>query len=138
MKYLLDTNAMIALLKNSNAILGRRVRQRDPGQVCISSIVVHELYFGAYKSSRVQENLSVLDRLAFEVIDFGQEDARQAGRVRAEMARQGTPIGPYDVLIAGQAAQRGLVLVTRNGREFQRVQGLRWEDWESSVEPLPG
>lgn len=130
MKYLLDTNAVIALLKNSSPSLAERLRQCAPGEVCVSSIVIHELYYGAYKSQRQQRNLEVLDRLAFEVLEFSREDARQAGRVRAELAQLGTPVGPYDALIAGQASQRGLVLVTRNGREFTRVKDLRWEDWE--------
>ena len=131
MTYLLDTNAVISLLKNSSPKLARKVRQSPPGGLCVSSIVLHELYFGAFKSQRVASNLQVLDHLAFQVIEFNQEDARQSGRVRAELAGLGTPVGPYDVLIAGQAAARGLVLITRNGREFSRVQGLRWEDWET-------
>jgi len=132
MRYLLDANAVISLLKDKSPQLARRVRQCPPGELCVSSIVLHELYFGAFKSQRVQSNLHVLDHLAFQVLDFHQEDARQSGRLRAELARLGTPVGPYDVLIAGQAAARHLVLVTRNGREFERIQGLRWEDWEGS------
>jgi tRNA(fMet)-specific endonuclease VapC len=129
MKYLLDTNVVIHLLKGMPQ-LTRRVRQCAPEEIGVSSIVMHELYFGAWKSARVGANLEVLDRLGLGVLSFNREDARQAGRVRAELAEQGTPIGPYDVLIAGQAAERGLVLITRNGREFSRVSGLRCEDWE--------
>lgn len=133
MSYLLDTNAVIALLKDKSPRLARRVRQCPPGELAISSIVLHELYFGAFKSQKVQNNLHVVDRLAFQVLDFTPEDARESGRVRAELAGFGTPIGPYDALIAGQAAQRGLILVTRNGREFSRIRNLRWEDWESTA-----
>lgn len=121
---------MIALLKGTNLPLASRVRQCAPGDLGISAIVTHELYYGAFKSQRVRANLDVLDRLAFKVLDFTREDSRQAGRLRAELAGQGSPIGPYDVLIAGQAAERGLVLVTRNLKEFARVSGLRCENWE--------
>lgn len=131
MKYLLDTNAVIALLKNSSPALASNVRACSPGDIGLSSIVMHELYFGAFKSQRAQSNLEILDRLNFEVLPFGVEDAREAGRVRAELAGLGTPIGPYDALIAGQAAERQLILITRNGKEFSRVKDLRWEDWES-------
>ena len=131
MKYLLDTNAVISLLKNNSLSLAGKVRACSPGDIGLSSIVIHELYFGAFKSQRAQSNLDILDHLQFEVIPFGLEDARQAGRVRAELALLGSPIGPYDALIAGQAAERRLILITRNGKEFGRVKDLRWENWES-------
>jgi tRNA(fMet)-specific endonuclease VapC len=70
-----------------------------------------------------------VDALQFEVIEFDKEDARRAGEVRAYLAGRGTPIGPYDVLIAGQAMARGLILVTHNIGEFQRVPALQIEDW---------
>ncbi|MBX3166650.1 MAG: type II toxin-antitoxin system VapC family toxin [Candidatus Eremiobacteraeota bacterium] len=130
MKYLLDTNAVISLLKDDRPGLARRLRQCSPGEVGISAVVAHELYFGAFKSQRVEANLAVVDRLAFEVLELTRADGREAGRVRAGLARLGKPIGPYDVLIAGQALARKLVLVTGNSREFSRVEGLRWEDWE--------
>jgi tRNA(fMet)-specific endonuclease VapC len=69
--------------------------------------------------------------LRFEVLDFDREDARKAGEIRASLANAGTPVGPYDVLIAGQAVARGLTLVTNNTREFQRVASLRIEDWQA-------
>lgn len=127
----MDTNAVISLLKDDSPALAGRVRACSSGEIGLSSIVLHELYFGAFKSQKAERNLEVLDRLQFEIVPFGPEDARQAGRVRAELAKVGTPIGPYDALIAGQASERGLTLVTRNGKEFRRVKELRWEDWES-------
>ena len=93
--------------------------------------VAHELFYGAFKSRREGRNLDRLDAMRFPVIDFDRDDARQAGLVRAELAARGTPIGPYDVLIAGQALARNLTLVTRNTREFSRVPELRVEDWEA-------
>lgn len=97
----------------------------------LSSIVARELYFGAHKSAKVQHNLETLRLLfaGFPILDFDQRDAFTAGEVRAVRAVKGTPIGPYNALIAGQAKARGLVLVTNNLDEFNRVDGLRVEDW---------
>lgn len=129
MKYLLDTNAVIALL-NGHHGLGERLRQHPPVDIGLPAIVIHGLYYGAYKSQRRQSNLDLVDALRFEVVGFDREDARQAGEVRAELAKSGKPIGPYDVLIAGQAKARGLTLVTHNLEEFSRVPGLAVEDWQ--------
>lgn len=131
MTWLLDTNAVIALVTRRSDALLRRVEAAEPGTLAVSSIVAHELYFGAYRSQKIEFNLETL-RLLFAdlvMLDLDQEDARTAGEIRATLARQGTPIGPYDVLIAGQAKARGLVLVTNNLAEFQRIDGLRIEDW---------
>ncbi len=106
------------------------MRQEDPAAFGLSVIVTHELYFGAYKARRVQANLQRLEGLKFEIVGFDNEDARCASEIRAILAMAGMPIGPYDVLIAGQAMARSLTLITHNGREFSCVQGLRWEDWE--------
>ncbi|MGE0796792.1 MAG: type II toxin-antitoxin system VapC family toxin [Lautropia sp.] len=128
---MLDTNAVIALVSRRSEALLRRVEALEPGSLVLSTIVVHELYFGAYRSQKVEFNLETL-RLLFAdlgLLDLDREDARVAGEIRAELARQGTPIGPYDALIAGQAKARGLILVTRNTGEFARVAGLRIENW---------
>ncbi len=90
---------------------------------------MHELYFGAFRSQRREANLGRVDALRFEVLPLDVEDARHVGEIRALLADQGTPIGAYDVLIAGQARARNLVLVTRNLREFDRVPGLVTENW---------
>ncbi len=131
-RYLLDTNAVIALLNSQDSAIANRLRQRRPEEVYISSIVLHELFYGAFKSRRVEHNTALVDRLQFEALAFDQEDARQAGRIRAQLSKQGAPIGPYDVLIAGQAKAREMILVTRNLSEFKRVQGLACEDWEEA------
>lgn len=130
MKYLLDSNAVIAMLKGQDRLLAR-LRQHHPSDIALPAVVAHELYYGAYKSQRVAHNLAVLDALQFAVLEFDREDAVQAGEIRAAFAAAGTPIGPYDVLIAGQAVSRNLTLVSRNLREFQRVSALRVEDWET-------
>lgn len=131
MKYLLDANAVIALL-NGHPGINARIRQALPLDIGLPAIVAHELYYGAFKSERRERNIGLVDALQFEVLAFDKEDARQAGEIRAELARQGRPIGPYDVLIAGQAKARGLTLVTHNVAEFARVTGLTVEDWEAS------
>jgi tRNA(fMet)-specific endonuclease VapC len=129
-KFLLDTNAVIAVLKGHAGIL-ERLQRRRPEDFGLSAIVTHELFSGAFRSQRVSENLARIGGLRLEILSFDPEDARRAGEVRARLASAGTPIGAYDMLIAGQALARGLVLVTRNTGEFQRVDGLRVEDWEA-------
>lgn len=129
MPFLLDTNIIIAILEDPLARAGRRAKRERVEDLHVSSIVAHELFFGAFKSRRGAENLRRLDGMRFPIIDFDRDDARQAGVVRAELAARGAPIGPYDVLIAGQALARNLTLVTHNTREFSRVPGLRIEDW---------
>jgi tRNA(fMet)-specific endonuclease VapC len=131
MRYLLDANAVIALLHDRSSRLARRARRESPNDLAISVIVAHELFYGAYKSARVDRNLTLIDALRFAVLDFDVEDARRAGEIRALLAGKGTPIGAYDVLIAGQALARGMILVTQNTREFIRVPGLRIENWQS-------
>jgi tRNA(fMet)-specific endonuclease VapC len=130
MRYLLDTNAVIELLNSADGKLAKRVRSHKPADICVSTISFHELYFGAFKSRRAERNVALVDVLQFETLGFNKDDARQAGEIRAALAGKGTPIGPHDVLIAGQAKARKLTLVTRNRGEFDRVTGLRIEDWQ--------
>jgi len=128
-RFLLDSNAIIALMKGHAGFLTRLQRYR-PMDFGLPAIVAHELYYGAHKGRRVAENLARVEALQFEVVDFNREDAQKSGEIRARLAAEGTPIRPYDVLIAGQAQARDLVLVTHNVREFRRVPGLGIEDWE--------
>ena len=130
MKYLLDANAVIALLKGSPRFIAR-LRAAPASEFAMSAIVAHELAYGAFRSARIDENLRRLDALRFPVIEFDADDAHKAGELRAALARAGTPIGPYDVLIAGQALARDLILVTHNMRELARVPGLKVEDWDA-------
>lgn len=129
MRYLLDANACIALLNNSSPILAERLRHHKPEEIGLPAPVAYELYYGAFKSRRTSQNLELLDRVGFEIVPFDQADARMAGAIRSELEASGRLIGPYDLLIAGQARARALVLVTANTREFLRVQGLDCEDW---------
>ena len=130
MRYLLDTNAVIALFNDTASKLALRARREHPGDVAISAIVAHELFYGAFRSQRKTQNVALVDALQFAVLEFDKEDARLAGEIRALLAIKGTPIGPYDVLIAGQAMARNIVLVTHNTDEFGRVPGLKIEDWQ--------
>ena len=134
MNYLLDTNAVVALLRNRPAGVRERYReaQKSGDYLAVSSVVLFELWYGVEKSGRVQENaerLRVLLSGDLDLLDFDDEDAQAAGRVRAALEKIGTPIGAYDLLIAGQALRRGLTVVTANTSEFTRVTGLSWEDW---------
>jgi tRNA(fMet)-specific endonuclease VapC len=129
-RYLLDTNMVIALLNGHTTVL-TSLRAKTPSDVVLSAIVAHELCFGAYKSRNTAKNFALVEKLQFEVLPFDQGDAAQSGQLRAALAAAGTPIGPYDLLIAGQALARGLVLVTRNTRNYQRIPDLLVENWES-------
>lgn len=128
MTYLLDTNAVIALLNQDQSFISR-LRQHRPKDFVVSSIVMFELYYGAAKSKKVAENLRKLSKLPFEEIPFDSLSSIAAGKIRAVLSRQGTPIGPYDVMIAGQAIAHDLILITHNVKEFERVVDLRFEDW---------
>jgi tRNA(fMet)-specific endonuclease VapC len=134
--YLLDTNAVVALLRNKPSTVRDRYRAAlaSGDSLALSSVVVFELWYGVAKSSQVQQNtdrLRVLLSGDWDLLDFDDEDARTAGQVRVALEKDGTPIGAYDVLIAGQALRRGLTVVTANTSEFSRVSGLSWQDWTS-------
>jgi tRNA(fMet)-specific endonuclease VapC len=136
MRYLLDTNAVVDLLRQRNGRILSRIQALHPNEVGVSSIGLHELYYGAFRSSRQERSLALVDALRFEVLEFDGEDGRHAGEIRAALAKRGTPIGPYDVLIAGQARARDLTLVSANTSEFRCVEGLFVEDW-STESPRP-
>jgi len=135
MKYLLDTNAITAILYNRTSPVLRQVRRHDNADIGISAIVAYELYFGAFRSRQKDRNLSIIDSVWFQTVEFGRKDARHAAEIRALLESKGTPIGPYDLLIAGQARARALTLVTHNIREFRRVPGLHVVDWERDRGP---
>lgn len=128
-QFLLDTNAVIALMKGTPHFVAQ-IKRHQPSAFCITSITLHELYFGASKSVRRAENLARISLLNLHVLEFDEQDALFAGEARASLAAAGTPIGPLDTLIAGVALARGLTLITHNTGEFKRVAGLRVSDWE--------
>jgi tRNA(fMet)-specific endonuclease VapC len=132
--YLLDTNTCIIALNRRSPSLVAQLRSRSPAEVRISSIVKAELYFGARKSARLSENLELLGRFLapYVAIPFDDLCAEHYGMIRADLERDGRPIGPNDLLIAATARAADLTLVTTNTREFARVPGLRLEDWTSA------
>ncbi|AHZ70231.1 MULTISPECIES: tRNA(fMet)-specific endonuclease VapC [Pseudomonas] len=129
-KFMLDTNICIFTIKNKPQIVREAFNLHD-GQLCISAITLMELIYGAEKSATPEKNLAVIEGFTarLEVFPFDNEAAAHTGMIRSELAKAGTPIGPYDQMIAGHARSRGLIVVTNNLREFERVPGLRVEDW---------
>jgi tRNA(fMet)-specific endonuclease VapC len=137
MTFLLDTNACIALINGTP----KEVRQRfqrainKDATMLGSSVVAFELWYGVAKSQRKEANTQRLEAFLagpLEWTAFDEEDAQEAGLVRAELEVAGKPIGAYDVLIAAQARRRGATLVTSNIAEFDRVTGVKWQDWSVS------
>ena len=130
LKYMLDTNIVIYTMKNRSDSVRERFKKHH-GRMCISSITYMELVYGAERSSNPDRNLTILEGFVarMDVLLLDDSAAAHAGQIRAELARLGMPIGPYDQLIAGHARSQGLVLVTNNEKEFARVPGLRTENW---------
>jgi tRNA(fMet)-specific endonuclease VapC len=128
-RYLLGTNALVQVLRGPASAVENRLRTLQPEDVGVSSVVMHELYYGALRSARPEANLAVVEEIGLTVVELSREDAREAGRLRAALATVGLPIGPFDVLIAGQALARGLTMDTHNLRKLERVDGLAIEDW---------
>ena len=137
MTYILDTNAVIAVLKNQPASVRHRLRRArfEGASIAVSSVVLYELWYGVARSERRRENaerLRVFLSADVGVLSFDEEDARAAGDLRASLESAGTPIGPYDLLIATQALRLGATMVTANVSEFGRVDGLSWQDWTNA------
>lgn len=137
MSYLLDTNSVIAILKNKPASVRSTLEQhlRNDVAVFVSSIVMFELWYGVAKSARQGENaerLRTFENGKVDLLPFESDDARIAGDIRNRLRALGTPIGPYDLLIAGQALRHRATLVTSNTTEFRRVEGIELEDWAAT------
>jgi tRNA(fMet)-specific endonuclease VapC len=136
--YLLDTNTVVALLRNKPAHVRQRMQRvvSEDALITVSSVVLFELWYGVARSGRRQENsdrLRVFLSGNIRIISFEEADAAIAGDLRATLEMAGTAIGPYDLLIAAQAIRTGATLATANVSEFARVPGLSWQDW--TVEP---
>ncbi|ELS02445.1 putative nucleic acid-binding protein [Xenococcus sp. PCC 7305] len=132
MIYLLDTNTCIQYLNGRSSLIIDKLKTQKPSDIVLCDIVKLELYYGAYKSERKDQNLQVLSEFfqEFDSLYFGVKAAQKAGEIRAKLATLGTPIGPYDLQIAAIAIVHNLILVTHNIDEFSRVEGLSYEDWE--------
>lgn len=129
--YLLDTNICIYAMKNIYPNLTNRLFSHDPSELFISSITVFELEYGAAKSrwgERTRQKLAMF-LAPFHILPFDSDDAVIAGRLRAYLMQQGSPIGPYDIQIAAQGVRKNLTVVTHNTGEFSRVPDIRLEDW---------
>jgi tRNA(fMet)-specific endonuclease VapC len=128
--YMLDTNICIYVMKNYPPDLREKFNALAE-QLCISSITLGELHYGAEKSARRVENLTAIAHFVarLDVIPFGDKAAVHYGQLRAELERAGTPCGPHDMQIAGHARSEGLIVVTNNIREFARMSGVRTENW---------
>lgn len=131
MIYMLDTNICIYAMKKKPEKVLRRFREELYNGMCISSITLAELEYGMKHSSDPIKNEQALLRFLapLSILPFGPSAASEYGEIRAHLQRQGTPIGPLDMLIAGHARSEGMVLVTNNVREFERVPDLVLEDW---------
>jgi tRNA(fMet)-specific endonuclease VapC len=131
LKYLLDTNVCVDYLNRRYVSVVERIQASSPEDLCLSSVVIAELRYGADKSERSLENHGKIDVLVNELVcvDFDAEAAATFGRIRWELEQRGEPIGPYDMLIAAHAVSLGLVLVSDNLRELRRVTGLAVENW---------
>ncbi len=131
MKWMLDTDTCIALIKRRPPELIKRLQAKAVGDVGISSITLAELRHGVAKSARLEQNRAALDQflLPLDIAAFDDLAADAYGSVRAALEISGTPIGPLDTLIAGHAVSLNVVLVTHNVSEFKRVEGLRVDDW---------
>lgn len=129
-KYMLDTNILIYTIKNKPSIVKQTFVQHI-GQTCISSVALMELIYGAEKSAQAERNLRDIEGLVarLDVLPYADSAAAHSGQIRADLKQKGTPIGPYDVMIAGHARSEGLILVSNNLKEFERVDGLRVENW---------
>ena len=129
--YLLDTNICIFVMKNRFPALTDTLLGKNPDDIAISSITLYELEYGAAKSRWGEKTRDKLYAFLspFSILPFDANDAVAAGYIRAMLAEQGSPIGPYDVQIAAQAYARDLIVVTHNTAEFSRIPNLRIEDW---------
>jgi len=130
LKFMLDTNILIYTIKNKPQEV-RESFKLHADQMCISSVAYGELIYGAEHSAFPERDLEVIESMAarLEVLPFDTNDASHFGQLRAELASTGNIIGPYDLMIAGHARSKGLILVTNNEKEFNRVQGLRVVNW---------
>ena len=131
MKYLLDTNICIYIMNKRPKEIIEKFKKFEPGEIGISTITVSELHYGISKSRHQKKNQLRLEEFLapLEILDYDEEAAGAYGDIRFQLEKLGRPIGPLDLLIAAQAASRGLILVTNNDKEFNRIKNLIVENW---------
>lgn len=130
-KVLLDTNICIYIINNKPPKVRKKLESHQVGDIYLSSITIAELYYGAYKSKRKEQNLLALEHFItpFEIVDFDYQSALCYGKIRAELEKKGCVIGGMDMLIASCAMSINATLVSNNTQEFRRISGLKLENW---------
>ena len=133
MRYMLDTNIVVYAKNNKPEAILARLQSYEPDELCISVVTLAELEYGVFNSSNPDRNQLALTLFlaGIEILPFDDHAAVEYGRIRADLRKKGAPIGANDLMIAAHAKSRGLILVTNNTREFERVEGLELEDWAS-------
>lgn len=128
---MLDTNICIYIIKNKPQTVKERFKQFEIGELCISSITVSELMYGVYKSQYMEKNLKAITAflMPFDIIDYDYNASIEYGKIRAYLEKKGQIIGGMDMQIAAHALASDMTLVTNNTKEFERVQGLKLENW---------
>ena len=131
MRYMLDTNICIYLIKHKPPPVFEKLQEHNPDEICISAVTYAELVHGVEKSKAVERNRLALTILLsnIEILDFDMKAAEEYGRIRADLEKKGTSIGPLDMMIAGHAKSLDYTIVTNNVGEFKRVEGLQYENW---------
>ena len=131
MRYMLDTNICIYAIKHKPEEVFMRLQEHDPIDICISSVTYAELVHGVEKSKAIEKIRVALALLLanIEIMNFDSLAAESYGKIRADLEKAGTPIGPLDMMIAGHAMALGYTVVTNNTKEFDRVKGLKLENW---------
>lgn len=131
MRYMLDTNICIYSIKHKPEQVFLRLQEHEPADICISSVTYAELVHGVEKSQAIEKNRLALALLLsnIEILNFDANAAESYGKIRADLEKQETPIGPLDMMIAGHAKSLNYTVVTNNTKEFNRVPGLKIENW---------
>ncbi len=131
MRYMLDTNICIYAIKHKPEKVFQKLQEVEPEDVYVSSVTYADLVHGVEKSAAVEKNRLALSMLLanIEILDFDVDAADCYGKIRADLEKKGTPIGPLDMMIAGHAQSRGYTVVTNNVKEFSRVSNLKIENW---------
>jgi tRNA(fMet)-specific endonuclease VapC len=129
--YLLDTNICIYILKKKPISVFEKFKSLKIGDIKVSSITVAELYFGAYNSQNVEQNVKVVNNflLPFDIVDFDESSAINYAKIKVDLRKKGQIIGELDMQIAGLALAKDLILVTNNEKEFRRIKNLKIENW---------
>jgi len=131
LKKMLDTNICIYIIKNRPQSVLDELKKCDVGDIVLSSITVSELMYGVHKSQFVEKNLKAIEHflIPFDVVNYDYKASLEYGKIRATLEQKGQPIGSLDMLIAAHAKSLGVVLVSNNMKEFERVEGLDVENW---------